>query len=245
MANILKKEFIISSYDLNPRGQARLTTMANIFQEVAYHHASELGLGYDDMKSRNITWVLSRMRIRMNRYPVWNDRITLETWPSGAERLFALRDFKVMDQNGEVIGLASTAWLILDIDTHRLIRPKEITDQFKMIIRDVQMFDKPLDKISVPGETKLLHHHSVVYSDLDIVGHVNNVKYMEWCIDTVTSDINDQKEIRELEINFNHEALFGDRIGIYGNTQPDGEYYFSATRERDGKEILSVRLNYE
>jgi acyl-ACP thioesterase len=245
MANIFTKEFIISSYDLNPRGVARLTTMANFFQEVAYGHASELGLGYEAMKSRNITWVLSRMRIRMTRYPVWNDRITLETWPSGAERLFALRDFRVLDRNGEVIGMASTAWLILDIDTHRLIRPKEIIDQFKMIILDVQMFDRHLDKIQVPGGRQLLTHHSVVYSDLDIVGHVNNVKYMEWCIDTVTSGKNDQKEIRELEINFNHEALFGDRIGIYGSVQDGCEYLFSAIREEDGKEIIAVRVNYE
>jgi acyl-ACP thioesterase len=209
---------------------------------VAYHHASELGLGYDDMKSRKTTWVLSRMRIHMKRYPVWNDTITMETWPSGAERLFALRDFRVLDSKGEVIGMASTAWLILDIDSHRLIRPKEMMEQFKMIIHDVQMFEKPLDKILVPGETRLLKHHDVVFSDLDIVGHVNNVRYMEWCIDAVTTAENAEKEIRELEINFNHEALLGDRIRISGSENAGDETIFTATREKDGQEIISARM---
>ncbi|MCK4879858.1 MAG: hypothetical protein KAS82_04325 [Bacteroidales bacterium] len=245
MANIFTKEFLISSYDLNPKGQARLTTMANFFQEVAYHHASELGLGYDDMKSRKTTWVLSRMRIHMKRYPVWNDRIKLETWPSGAERLFALRDFRVLDSKGEVIGMASTAWLIIDLDTHRLIRPKEILDQFQMIVHDVKMFEKSLDKIAIPGETERLNQHTVAFSDLDIVGHVNNVKYMEWCIDATTSAVNAEQEIRELEINFNHEALFGDRIGISGYKHASGEHYFLATREEDGLEIISARLKRE
>ncbi len=90
----------------------------------------------------------------MKRYPAWNERIKLETWPSGAERLFALRDFRVMDSEGEVIGMASTAWLILDIDTHRLIRPKEMIEQFKMVVHDKQMFEAPLDKIVVPQETR-------------------------------------------------------------------------------------------
>jgi medium-chain acyl-[acyl-carrier-protein] hydrolase len=242
MANMLSKQFIISSYDLNPKGQARLTTMANFFQEVAYHHASELGLGYDDMKSRKTTWVLSRMRIHMKRYPVWNETITLETWPSGVEKLFALRDFRVLDSKGTVIGMASTAWLILDIDTHRLIRPKEMLDRFRMIIHDVQMFEKPLQKITIPGETKPLYRHAVSYSDLDIVGHVNNVKYMEWCIDAVTSADNLEQENREIEINFSHEALIGDQIGIAGYEHPGGEYFFTATREGDGKEIISARL---
>ena len=242
MANIFTKEFSISSYDLNPKGQARLTSMANFFQEVAYHHASELGLGYHDMKDRKTTWALSRMRIHMKRYPLWNERITLETWPSGAERLFALRDFRVLDERGEVIGMASTAWLILDIDTHRLIRPKEMMEQFKMIIHDVQMFDKPLDKITMQGEPGLINQHDVVFSDLDIVGHVNNVRYMEWCIDAAISAENAGREISELEINFNNEALFGDCIQISGHKNSEDEIYFLATRDKDGKEIVSARL---
>lgn len=240
--DVFTKEFSISSFDLNPKGQARLTSMANFFQEVAYHHASELGLGYDDMKSRETTWVLSRMRIHMKRYPVWNERIRLETWPSGAERLFALRDFRVLDMQGEIIGMASTAWLILDINTHRLIRPKDMMEQFKLIIRDVQMFDKPLDKISLPGESTILKQHQVAFSDLDIVGHVNNVRYMEWCIDAATTTANAELDIREFEINFNNEALFGDCIAIAGCECSEGESYFLASRESDGKEIISARM---
>lgn len=240
--NKFSREFTISSYDLNPKGQARLTTMADFFQEMAYHHASDLGFGYHDMKSRKTTWVLSRMRIHMKRYPVWNEKITLETWPSGAERLFALRDFRVIDSKGVIIGMASTAWLILDIDTHRLIRPKEMMEQFKLIVYDEQMFEDPLDKIVIQGDTKLMRQHTVTYSDLDIIGHVNNVKYMEWCIDAISSPEEAEKDICELEINFNHEALYGDHISIFGNEEASGEIYFNATREGDGKEIISARI---
>lgn len=240
--NIFSREFKVSSYDLNPKGQARLTTMANFFQEIAYHHANELGLGYDDMKSKKHIWVLARMRIQMDRYPVWNDRIRLETWPSGAEKLFALRDFRVLDADEEVIGKASTAWLILDLDSHRLIRPKEIMAQFKMIIYEKRMFVKPLDKITIPGESRPMKQHTVVFSDLDIVGHVNNVRYMEWCIDAATTAENADREIREFEINFIHEALLGDRIQISGLDQAHGETLFQAVREEDGKEIICARL---
>lgn len=240
--NVFTREFSISSFDLNPKGQARLTSMANFFQEVAYHHASELGLGFDDMKRKETTWVLSRMRIHMKRYPVWNERIRLETWPSGAERLFALRDFRVLDMQGEIIGMASTAWLILDIDTHRLIRPKEMMEQFKLIVQDIQMFDRPLAKITLPGESSFLKQHQVAFSDLDIVGHVNNVRYMEWCIDAATTVTNAEQDIREFEINFNHEALLGDHISIAVCEHSGGESYFLASRESDGKEIISARL---
>ena len=88
MASVFRKEFTVSSYELNPRGEARLTAMANYFQEVAYHHANELGFGFDQMKERQTLWMLSRMKIRMSKYPVWNDTIVVETWPSGIDKLF-------------------------------------------------------------------------------------------------------------------------------------------------------------
>lgn len=240
--HVFSSEFKVSSYDLDPRRQARLTTMASFFQEMAYHHARELGLGYEDMISRKLIWVLSRMRIKMDRYPVWNERITVETWPSGAEKLFALRDFRVLDSHGVSMGRASTAWLILDLDSHRLIRPREIMEQFKVIVHDLRMFTRGLEKISMPGEPRPLGHHRVVYSDLDIVGHVNNVRYMEWCIDADTTEENARREICDFEINFNHEALMGDHILISGYRSEEGETFFQASREEDGKDIIGARL---
>ena len=65
MTTKASKVFSISSYDLNPKKQARLTTMANFFQEMAYHHADQLGFGYDDLKEKQTYWVLSRMKIRI------------------------------------------------------------------------------------------------------------------------------------------------------------------------------------
>ena len=240
--NLYSKEFSISSYDLNPSGRARLTTMANFFQELAYHHASQLGFGYQDMKARKTTWVLSRMRIRMDRYPAWDDRILMETWPSGVDKLFALRDFRIRDKKGKVMGVASTAWLILDLDTHRLIRPKEALEHFKLIVHPEQVFEDPLDKIELPEETSPLHSHAVAYSDLDIIGHVNNVKYMEWCIDSVTTRSDPDRDIREFEINYSGEALLGNKIEIRGHDLDREQTIFLATRKGDGKEIIRARM---
>jgi len=240
--NLFSREFSISSFDLNPRGQARLTSMANFFQELAYHHANQLGFGYKDMKERNTTWVLSRMRIRMDSYPVWDDTIRLETWPSGVDKLFALRDFRIWNSEGEQIGVASTAWLILDIKTHRLIRPKEALEHFKLIVHPDQVFAESLEKIEVPEALQPLNLHRVKFSDLDIVGHVNNVKYIEWCIDALNSRDDSDREIREFEINFSKEALFGDEIEISGQEINEKDTRFLALRKADNKEIIRARM---
>jgi acyl-ACP thioesterase len=243
MPGTYKKEFKISSYDLNPRREARLTSMANFFQEMAYLHATQMGYGYEDMKEHNTMWVLSRMRIRMERYPGWDDRILIETWPSGMEKLFAVRNFRVRDHAGEVLGVATTYWLILDMGSRRPVRPKHDM-RFVRFIHPEQVFDNPLDKIELDGESKNLDRHQVLYSDLDIIGHVNNVKYMEWCIDTAIQNHEMPLEIREFEINFLQETRLNETILIDGILDPMGESYFVAHRKEDGREVFRARITW-
>jgi medium-chain acyl-[acyl-carrier-protein] hydrolase len=222
MASLFQKEFTVASYELDPRGQVRLTTLANYFQEIAYHHAKELNFGYEVMKERRTMWLLSRMKIRVDRYPEWNDRIMVETWPSGVDKLFAVRDFRVLDDAGGVLGVASTHWLIVDLETHRPVRPREQLERYARITYSEPVFETGLEKIGLPDRLEVLDRHRVLYSDLDIVGHVNNVKYMEWCIDAAMKGQSPHSEICEFEINYMQEAHFGEEITIFGGRVETG-----------------------
>lgn len=245
MVSLFKKEFTVSSYELDPNGKARLTTMANYFQEVAYHHANRLGFGYDQMKDRRTLWMLSRMKIQMYRYPVWNEKVVVETWPSGIEKLFALRDFRVKDRDGNILGLATTYWLIVNLDSHRPIRPGAELERFSNIEYGDPVFDTKLEKIHVPDNIEPVGHHRVVFSDLDIVGHVNNVKYMEWCLDASLSNDPDKRTIVEFEINFLHEATLGNQVVLSGADGAKNSSSLLAYRKEDGKELIRVRIDWE
>ncbi len=251
MTSSFRKEFTVSSYELNPRGEARLSTMANYFQEVAYHHAEQLGFGYEQMKERRTLWMLSRMKISMQKYPVWNDTIVVETWPSGVEKLFALRDFRVKDSSGKLLGVATTYWLIVNLDTHRPIRPGSELEHFSNINYGERVFDSLLGKIAIPDDAVPLDKHKVVFSDLDIVGHVNNVKYMEWSIDAAMPEGNVDRAIGEFEINFLHEALLGNHVLISGGEESpggagsDASFKILVKREEDGQELIRARISWK
>ena len=267
MTSVFSKEFTITSYELNPRGEARLTTMANYFQELAYHHANKMGFGFDQMKERQTLWMLSRMKIRMFKYPVWNDTISVETWPSGIDKIFATRDFRVTDLSGNLLGVATTYWLIVNLETHRPVRPGVELARFSDIVYGDQVFDSKLEKIDIPDAVEVLGKHRVVFSDVDIVGHVNNVKYMEWCIDAAMPEGVMDRAVAEFEINFVHEALLGDHVvlkGVNGASgsrygaslsggrisdeggisKEDGSLMLQATREEDGQEVIRAKITW-
>jgi acyl-ACP thioesterase len=149
--------------------------------------------------------------------------------------------------DGKVLGVASSAWLILDSETRRPVR--QASGVLSQNLGTDSVFEEKLDKIPVSEQIVELTQRKVQFSDLDIVGHVNNVKFMEWCIDALMADGSFAKEIRELEINFIHEALLGDTISIMGAspeaTAVGNSSIFIAKREVDDQEIIRARLVWE
>lgn len=238
---VFEREFRISSYEINPRGFARLTSIANYLQETAYEHATELGWGYHALMEQKVGWVLSRMRIKVYKYPVWDDVVVIKTWPRGIEKLFAFRDFQLFNPRKELLAEASTNWLIVNLETHR---PQRMPSAFmKIITHSEAVFDRPLEKIPLTKGASECSSHLVKYSDLDIVGHVNNVKYIEWCADTLDSDLLLQSGIRDFEINFMKEARQGDNIEIVCTPSKGGTYLIEGVHSEDGGECFRTRLN--
>lgn len=134
------QQFKINSYEVEQSTAARLTSIANYLQEIAYNHANELGVGYHQLLSRKMVWVLARLQIEMYRYPIWDEVISVETWPRPFERLLANRDFRISDSMGELIGRATTRWLVLDSEKHRPVRPFD--DLFAFPLRTDCSFEK-------------------------------------------------------------------------------------------------------
>lgn len=239
MKNTLRCQYTVSSYDVDSNRTARLTSIANFLQETAYRHAGELELGYHHLAEKNLAWILSRMRIRMVRYPKWDDLITVETWPHGIDKLFALRDFRIYDQGGEVLGVAMTCWLMADINTHRPVRIDP--DFIKIETREDSVFEKTIEKIELPQDLRRLRQRDVSYSDLDVVNHVNNVKYIEWCLDTFQQDQLLADKVSDITMNYVGEARAGEKVEIY-ECEGNHAALFSIKNLSTGKECVRASI---
>ena len=241
--SLLSAKFHISSYHLSPRGEARFTSLANFLQEMAYRHANQLGFGYKDLKEKQFFWVLSRLRITVLDYPRWDEEIEVETWHRGMDRLFGLRDFNISNQRGALIGMASTAWLILDSNTGRPIRHSDGLLEERR--GPGKVYDQELGKIDLPATMESLNRFWVRDSDLDIMHHVNNVKYLEWCMDEARAHVDQDFLVREMEINYLQEARRGEEILLEGSIEPERGGHFRAMDALHGKEKFRALMKWE
>lgn len=241
MDKTFSKDYTITCYEADANQLMRPTAMLDLMQEAANANASTLGFGYDEMINSNTAWVLSRIHVKFMNTPKWREEVNLKTWHKGVSKLFYLRDFILSDKAGNPMVLATTSWLIIDMNTRRLVRNSDLA------LSDTAMhaIETPADKVVLPVdiEPELVRKHPVTWSEIDTNGHVNNVKYAVWAIDAVKAEDIKERPLKELLINYDAEVMPGDIVKISRVRQEteEGVVYYITGKVAD-KQNFAVKL---
>lgn len=211
---IWKVRFSILSLDADFMSLAKLSSLSNYFQEAAWQHAGHLGVGYSALTGKNLVWVLSRLRLHIDDYPCWGDEIDIETWPVGTDGLYALRDFTITNPSGKTLVRGSSAWLVLERDTHKLFRHLTPLLQSIPSSPDRRNFSEAIPKLNEIQGASDNFDIKTTYSDLDANCHVNNNRYIGWISDTFDLAFYRQKRIHDLVINYVAETLAEEELVI-------------------------------
>ena len=224
MAEKYTENHIIACYEADANQLLKPTAMLDWMQEVAGRDATRLGFGYDDLIQNDTAWVLSRTHVRFHQYPKWRDNVQLKTWHKGAFKVLYLRDFQLFNEAGEALVSATTSWLIIDMNTRRMVRNPELASSPETCIFE-HAIEEPADKIIIPSDMgpTLSGTHKVVWSDIDTMAHVNNVKYVGWALDVIDETILKEKPLKEILVNYDAEVLLGEEVKLYSIYQDTDE----------------------
>ena len=239
---IWKESFTIQANMVDTSHSATMTSICNFLQIIAGNHAHFRGLGFDDMNASGNFWVLNRLLVQMESMPEWRSKITIHTWVNSMKGPFSYRNFIIYDKNNISLGSASTLWVALNTKTRRPVRLN--TDTFP-ILQDKQPKCGEPKKLAVPKSEELVSsERKVVYSDLDVVNHVNNTKYIEWLLDSY-STLNRRTTPHLLEINYLNETHSEDTV-VISSLKPHNEdvHLHQMHRKSDGKEVIRAKLSW-
>lgn len=205
-----RKEFIIPYYDSDKNGTVFPTSLLAYMGETSSFHSDFLGVGINELRKRNYGWMLNRWKVIFHRYPKVKEKIIVETWTSGFDKFYATREFVIFDENNKIVGQATTLWIFLDIIRKRPIRiPKEFNDIYDILDEKLlhNFYDFNQDFIE---DKKLIFN--VRKSDIDYNNHVNNVKYLNWMLEVVPDNIEDDYLLSEFDILYKKEVTYGNQI---------------------------------
>jgi medium-chain acyl-[acyl-carrier-protein] hydrolase len=239
----IRQDFLVSSADVDFQQKLRLSSLTNFLIQVAWRHAEHLGWGTDDLHKHNLVWVLSGMQIELDKYPVWRDSINIETWPKGINRLYYLRDFLIRNQQGDVIGRATSNWLLIDIERRR---PRQ-HDLNNEVFRH-NLTRNALEELIAPspfqGKVEKELPLSPRFSDIDLNHHLTTTRYVDWMFDTFSPDDIAQERAKGILLNFNKEVVYDQQVVMQRSEKAGNKIYFQLIDSKRPKAIFNATLTY-
>jgi acyl-ACP thioesterase len=238
MDKIGKYEFMAEPFHCDFTGQLFMGHLGNHLLNAADFHSSDRGFGMKYLMGIQRSWVLSRLAIEMTDMPSQYTRFDVETWVESAMRYFTQRNFSVTGKDGHVYGYGRSVWAMIDTAT------RQPTDIFSIDNGSItQWIEKekpcPIDKggrVKMTNQAQLLHTIDTGYSDVDINGHINSVKYIEHVLDLWPLDWYRTHRVRRIEIAYVAEAHGGDQLSFYSEETAPNAYSIRIART-DGTEV--------
>ena len=210
--SVFEKNWEINFSQCAPNGALNYTDLCNLLQLTAAEHADLGGISFTDMQAFHQAWVLSRMRIEIESLPKWRDVVTVKTWIVSLENSRSIRVLEVYKEGVKIIS-CETFWAVINTKIRRpepLALPHGHFEKFPLKFTTLER----VKKIKIPADSAKIGIHKVVFSDLDVVNHVNNVKYLEWCLDFVSPKVLLNHTFKSIDMNFLNELLLEDAVEI-------------------------------
>ncbi|MFP8489024.1 acyl-[acyl-carrier-protein] thioesterase [Gracilimonas sp. Q87] len=237
--NITKytESFKIRANEVDTHGKATFSALCSLFQEVAGNHALKLNFDITQLQEQDLTWVLHRMDIEIYRFPEWREKILIETWPAAGDALRAYRDYKILDNGGNTIGVCLSYWMMINIKTRRPSRmPKEVLN---MRLTDIDHVLEPNNNRLRPfNESNHPRYFEVRNSDLDMNDHVNNARYVEWVMEHYSNS--NPLSVKAIDIQFLRESVSGDEI-TSDYLEKDNDTYLHQLKNQDDEVLVLAR----
>ena len=202
----------------------KLSSLTDLILTASGYNADENGFGLRHLKKLNATWVLSRLALEMDYFPKQYEKITVETWVQEVHTANTIRNYRIYNEKGEVIGNSTSVWVMINVETRRPMDLRLLEGISVFATNESCGIDRPHKLNAVESET--IDSFSVKYSDIDINQHVNTVRYMDWMVNTFTLDEHKAHTIRRVDVNFMNEVVYGDVISVHKEKEEENDYRF-------------------
>jgi len=221
-AKIGNYKFVAEPFHVDFMGKLTMGVLGNHLLNCAGFHAAERGFGIAEINENQYTWVLSRLAIELEDMPRQYEDFSIQTWVENVYRLFTDRNFELKNKDGKTIGYARSVWAMISMQSRK---PADL-----LTLHGGNISEYICDKecpISKPGRIKVTQEVPAVeyqtkYSDIDINGHVNSIKYIEHILDLFPMETFKDKQIKRFEMAYVAESYYGDTLLFYKEEKEDG-----------------------
>lgn len=240
MENYFEKQFELRYFEMNKFGEAASTTILTLLEETAADHCYSINHSLYDLEKQNIGWVLLSGIMTIDRYPSYKEKIIIRTWMSSYSMIKGIRENIIYDEKRNIIGKAKGLWVFFDIMRRR---PIQIFDSIKerwsycndeSINHDITKKIKPTDSGIHFKEFKVNRF------DVDSNQHVNNIRYLQWLIESIPDYFIDNYYLHSIDGRFIAEAQYGDTILSFTERDISGNSFIHTIKTQKNNKVCAT-----
>ncbi len=219
-----KFKFPIAPQFADFQQKVKLSHLVDLILTASGYNADENGFGIRHLHELGGTWVLSRFALEMDYMPKQYEDIFIETWVEEVHTLNTIRNYRVYNEQGEVIGNSTSVWVMINLETRRPMELKLLEGIHDFATFQTSGIDRPLKLDTVGGEP--IDQFSIKYTDIDINQHVNTVHYLDWMVNSFTLDEHRANSIHRIDVNFMNEVVYGNQVAVFKEEVAKNDFRF-------------------
>ena len=236
--SVYRTEFEILASDVDMHRRLRLSRLFTMIQEISIAHTKALGMGRDKTLDRGLLWVVTMQRADVDRLPVYDEKVTLETWAGRTMHVMFPRYYRMTDENGRTLLTASGFWMLINEKTRAMAFP----EKEGIVIPETKTgFEPPLPSAPKSIDISKKQVYTVPYSAIDINGHMNNARYLDVAENVMPAALRERGISRvtcEYAAEIRPEECVRLETGVTENA-----FYMACMR--DDKRLFRLRFDYQ
>ncbi|MFB6226944.1 MAG: thioesterase family protein [bacterium] len=205
-------------------GRLSLAGYIRLFQRAATEHSDTLGYTSNWYRNNGTAWMARRHRISVENPVRPEESVIVETEVEDFKRIRSLRCYTIRVESTNTLAAEGyTEWVYLDRNSHKPNRiPEAMIGDFGPRYQDSSPNRIQFDSPEIPSRA-YSRTFTVQFRDLDELGHVNNVSYTEYLVETlltwlqdtdgsIESGLPDFPEVSHLTIQYLDQAGWQDSL---------------------------------
>lgn len=210
---IYQEKFKIGLKDVSKGNVVNNKAILEYLEDIASYHSDSVGYGVNTSDVTHLTWLLLDWKVKVIKRPQYGQTLDIRTWSRYIIKCYAYRDFEIYDENQELCVIASSKWLLVNNQTGKITKVEpEVADKYESEAEKSVFQEREIEKIKMPTNYK----NSIIYQtkrkDIDIIGHMHNLYYLDLAYEALPEDIYAQRPFDEIRIMYKKEIKLGDTV---------------------------------
>ena len=119
---IVESEYTVKLSEIDKNNKATNKAILSYLEDVGGKHSNIAGYGIFDIPRTHLTWLLLEWKLNVIRRPNYAEKIKAATWSKNSVKCYAYRDFEIYDEQGNVIVLAASKWVLVDTQKSKIVK---------------------------------------------------------------------------------------------------------------------------